>query len=286
MQEYRSFDHYFGTLSGVRGFDDPHALRLPNGDPVWRQPDPSTSDGYLLPYRLNSRISAAQAIPSMSHAWSVQHSAWNNGAMDNWLPAHRAADGNNGPYTMGYLTREDIPFHYALADAFTVCDAYHCSVMGPTHPNRYMWISGTVDPDGLAGGPALDNNAPAGTYSWTTYPERLTQAGVSWKFYHTPGGTTGLAPIQRMAQYTNAAADSPLADAAPGEGQPAPGAVTTAAVAPSHGLLPYPLREEAVFTLRAASAGGGASRRRTPASWPGTAPPTSWRSPPAAGVRP
>jgi phospholipase C len=211
MQENRSFDHYFGTLSGVRGFDDHHALRLPNGDPVWRQPDPSTSDGYLLPYRLNSRISAAQAIPSMSHAWSVQHSAWNNGAMDNWLPAHRAADGNNGPYTMGYLTREDIPFHYALADAFTVCDAYHCSVMGPTHPNRYMWITGTVDPDGLAGGPALDNNAPAGTYSWTTYPERLTQAGVSWKFYHTPGGTTGLAPIQRMAQYTNAAADSPLA---------------------------------------------------------------------------
>ena len=101
MQENRSFDHYFGTLSGVRGFDDHHALRLPNGDPVWRQPDPSTSDGYLLPYRLNSRISAAQAIPSMSHAWSVQHSAWNNGAMDNWLPVHRAADGNNGPYTMG-----------------------------------------------------------------------------------------------------------------------------------------------------------------------------------------
>lgn len=46
MQENRSFDHCFGTLSGVRGFDDPHALRLPSGAPVWRQPDPSTSDGY------------------------------------------------------------------------------------------------------------------------------------------------------------------------------------------------------------------------------------------------
>jgi phospholipase C len=212
MQENRSFDHYFGTLAGVRGFDDPHALRLPSGDSVFKQPDPTTPDGYLLPYRLNSRISAAQAIPSMSHEWTVQHQAWNNGRMDNWLPAHRASDGAHGPYTMGYFTREDIPFHYALADAFTICDAYHCSVMGPTHPNRYMWLSGTIDPDGRHGGPALDNNAPAGTYSWTTYPERLTQAGVSWKFYHLAGSVTGLKPIQNMAQYTAAAAGNPLYD--------------------------------------------------------------------------
>ncbi|HEX3649822.1 MAG TPA: alkaline phosphatase family protein, partial [Pseudonocardiaceae bacterium] len=39
MQENRSFDHYFGSLSGVRGFDDQHVLRLPNGRPVWFQPD-------------------------------------------------------------------------------------------------------------------------------------------------------------------------------------------------------------------------------------------------------
>jgi hypothetical protein len=96
MQENRSFDHYFRTLSGVRGFDDPDALRLPGGKPVFFQPDPANPDGHLLPYRLNTRISAAQAIPSMSHAWEVQHAAWHGGAMDNWVPAHLQADGSDG----------------------------------------------------------------------------------------------------------------------------------------------------------------------------------------------
>ncbi|MGW2940482.1 phosphocholine-specific phospholipase C [Streptomyces sp. NPDC001226] len=220
MQENRSFDHYFGTLSGVRGFEDPHAVRLPGGRPVYYQPDTLNPDGYLLPYHMDSRTTAAMAVPSLSHAWQAQHNAWNGGQMDNWLPAHRDADGNaKGPYTMGYLTRDDIPFHYALADAFTLCDAYHCSVMGPTHPNRYMHMTGTVDPDGLAGGPALDNNAPKGTYTWTTYPERLEAAGVSWKIYHEPakgpgGGPTGLAPIANMKQYQAAKAGDPLYDKA------------------------------------------------------------------------
>ncbi|HVX47567.1 MAG TPA: alkaline phosphatase family protein [Mycobacteriales bacterium] len=214
MQENRSFDHYFGTLSGVRGFSDPHALTLKSGRSVFYQPDEQSPDGYLLPYRLNTRISAAQAIPSTSHAWTVQHQAWNAGAMDSWLPAHRAADGADGPYTMGYFTREDIPFQYALADAFTLCDAYHCSVLGPTHPNRYMYMSGTIDPDGEFGGPALDNKGPDGAYFWKTYPERLLEAGVSWRMYQEPGdlhgNPTGVPPIAKMKQYRQADPDSEL----------------------------------------------------------------------------
>jgi phospholipase C len=209
MQENRSFDHYFGTLSGVRGFGDPHAKKLKHGRSVFYQPDTANPDGYLLPYHLDSHVSAAQTIPSLSHAWQVQHQAWNNGAMDNWIPAHIGADGaTDGPYTMGYFTRDDIPFHYALADAFTICDNYHCSVMGPTHPNRYMWMTGTIDTDGEFGGPALDNNAAAGTYSWPTYAEQLQAAGVSWKYYHEAGGTTGLAPIRNMKQYQAVVDDS------------------------------------------------------------------------------
>lgn len=203
MQENRSFDHYYGTLSGVRGFDDPKAARLPNGRPVFYQPDSTNPDGYLLPYRLNTRISAAQAIPSMSHEWDVQHQAWNNGKMDSWLPAHRAADGSNGPYTMGYFTREDIPFQFALAEAFTILDGYYCSVMGPTGPNRSMWMAGTIDPNGEFGGPSLTTSAPNGVYSFKTYPERLSEAGVSWKIYH-PESATGLPTLQHIAQYFNA----------------------------------------------------------------------------------
>jgi phospholipase C len=213
MQENRSFDHYYGTLSGVRGFNDPHAARLPNGRPVFYQPDPSNPDGYLLPYRLNTKISAAQAIPSTSHEWKVQHDALNGGKNDNWLPAHLAADGAaDGPYTMGYFTREDIPFQFALAEAFTILDGYHCSVLGPTGPNRHMWMSGTVDPDGLAGGPSLTTGGPTNQFSWKTYPERLQEAGVSWKVYRQPGGQTGAAAISKWKQFGSAQPGDPLYD--------------------------------------------------------------------------
>ncbi len=183
MQENRSFDHYFGTLAGVRGFADPSALTLASGKSVFYQPDAVNPSGYLLPFHLDTRKSSAQKIPSTSHAWAVQHQAWNGGKMDQWLPAHRKADGPNGPYCMGYYNREDIPFQFALAEAFTICDTYHSSVMGPTWPNRMYWMTGTIDPDGLHGGPILSNTAPPGGYTWTTYAERLEQAGISWKVY-------------------------------------------------------------------------------------------------------
>jgi phospholipase C len=182
MQENRSFDHYFGTLPNVRGFSDPTAITLSTGRSVFHQPSPDHPDGYLLPFHLDTRTTSAQALPSTSHAWDVQHCAWNGGKMDNWLPAHLAADGADGPYTMGYLQREDIPFQFALAENFTVCDNYHCSVLGPTWPNRLFHISGWNDPLGAAGGPVIANVDPA-PYGWKTYPEALTEAGVSWQVY-------------------------------------------------------------------------------------------------------
>ncbi len=183
MQENRSFDHYFGSLAGVRGFGDPNALTLPDGRSVFHQPDPENPSGYLLPFRLDTRTTSAQKIPSTSHAWKVQHDSWNGGKMDNWLPAHRMAEGAIAPYVMGYHTRADIPFHYALAEAFTICDGYHCSVMGPTWPNRMYWMTGTIDADGEGGGPLTDNHPAHGGFRWTTYAERLQKEGVSWKVY-------------------------------------------------------------------------------------------------------
>jgi phospholipase C len=183
MQENRSFDHYFGTLAGVRGFDDPKALTLPDGRSVFYQPDPQNPDGYLLPFHLDTHKTNAQRIPSTNHSWLTQHEAWNQGRMDNWVPAHRKADGPNGPYTMGYYNRSDIPFQFALAEAFTICDAYHSSVLGPTCPNRMMWMTGTIDPESKHGGPVMANDVIFGGYGWTTYPERLEKAGISWKVY-------------------------------------------------------------------------------------------------------
>jgi len=183
MQENRSFDHYFGTLSGVRGFEDADALRLQGGKLVFHQPDTENPDGYMLPFHLDTHVSSAQKIPSTSHAWEVQHDAWNGGKMDRWLPAHRKADGVKGPYVMGYYKRADIPFQFALAESFTICDAYHCSVFGPTWPNRMYLMTGTIDPNGRNRGPIISNKVPDGGYTWTTYPERLESAGVTWKVY-------------------------------------------------------------------------------------------------------
>ena len=208
MQENRSFDHYFGTLPGVRGFSDPNAITLSTGRSVFYQPDPANPAGYLLPFHLDTRTSNAQAIPSTSHAWSVQHSAWNGGRMDNWLPAHRAADGANGPYVMGHHRREDIPFQFALAESFTVCDHYFCSVLGPTWPNRLYFMTGTIDTAGTRGGPVIGNRDPA-PYSWPTYPEALTGAGVTWKVYQEVDNY-GCNVLEYFAAFQNAPAASPL----------------------------------------------------------------------------
>jgi phospholipase C len=208
MQENRSFDHYFGALAGVRGFGDRNAVTLPGGRPVFYQPDRSDPGGYRVPFHLDSATTAAQIIPSTSHAWDVQHRCWNHGAMDQWLPAHIAADGADvGPYTMGYFTEADLPFHYALANHFTICDNYFCSVLGPTNPNRFMLMSATIDPTGAHGGPALDNSGDG--FTWQTYAEALQAAGVTWKVYQEADNFNCNA-LQYFRSFTSAAPLSPL----------------------------------------------------------------------------
>ena len=115
MQENRAFDHYFGTLRGVRGYGDPHPALLPSGKPVWFQPD---GGGFLLPFRPAVDDLGLRFLEGTPHGWTDTQAAWNGGKYDQWVP-------NKGRATMAYLTRRDIPFHYALADAFTICDGYY-----------------------------------------------------------------------------------------------------------------------------------------------------------------
>ncbi|CAN0619411.1 Non-hemolytic phospholipase C [Burkholderia multivorans] len=175
MQENRSFDHYFGTLRGVRGFGDPRPLMLPGGLPVFHQPNGAAC---LLPFHPGADNLGMQFLQDLPHGWQDMHAAWNRGRCDQWVP-------NKGTTTMAYLRRGDIPFHYQLADAFTICDAYHCSIPSSTDPNRYYMWTGCVGNDGAGGGPALGNDTSG--CGWTTYPEVLEQAGVSWKIYQDVG---------------------------------------------------------------------------------------------------
>jgi phospholipase C len=180
IQENRSFDHYFGTLSGVRGFGDKQ------GRSAFFQR--GTNGKTLHPFRLSS-----DCLPDLTHDWGPQHLSWNGGKMNQFLVQHEKNDVpsvygvpvGTAPETMGYYTRSDLPFDYALADAFTVCDGYHCSVIGPTDPNRLMSMSATIDPAGTHGGPLVETDTKnrSNRFSWTTMPERLQAHGVSWKVY-------------------------------------------------------------------------------------------------------
>ncbi|AAQ58583.1 phosphocholine-specific phospholipase C [Chromobacterium violaceum] len=200
MQENRSFDHYFGALGGARGFGDRSALQLRNGSSVFRQPNLSNGE---YPFRLDTTRTNAQYLTDLDHSWTGTHAAWNQGKYDGWIAAKSSL-------TMGYFTRADIPYHYALADAFTLCDHYFCSVQGPTNPNRlYLW-SGMVDPAGKNGGPVTDNSEKG--YSWTTYPERLQAAGVSWKVYQVLGDNYDDNALAWFNQYRSAKPGNPLCD--------------------------------------------------------------------------
>ena len=187
MLENRSFDHYFGTYPGVRGFDDHGAGSLG----VFAQAWPGGREASLLPFHLDTVATDAECTNDLSHAWDVQHHCWNGGLMDRFVATHvdPAVEGPaDGVVTMGYYTRADLGFYYALADAFTICDSYHCSVMGPTQPNRLYALSATLDPAGHHGGPIVENQTEQFTLRWETMPERLEATGVSWKAYNPPGG--------------------------------------------------------------------------------------------------
>ena len=174
MQENRSFDHYFGTRPGVRGFADPDVARRPDGRPIWFQDTSLHPDGYLLPYHLDPTHSSTGCDGTDPlHGWFPQHLFWADGALTGFAAV--------STINMGYFTAEDVPYLHALADEFTLCDHSFCSVLGPTTPNRLYSMSATIDPAGRSGGPAFENFT--GPFRWTTYPERLTRAGVSWRVY-------------------------------------------------------------------------------------------------------
>lgn len=195
MQENRSFDHCYGTLRGVRGYNDPRAIRLPNNNLVWLQTN-DRNETYA-PFRLNIRDTKATWMSSLPHSWSNQVDARNNGRYDKWLQVKQSGnkDWAPMPLTLGYYNRVDIPFYYAMADAFTVCDQNFCSSLTGTTPNRlYLW-TGTLRDEQKASAKAnvwnedVDYGAEA---HWTSFPERLEDNGISWKIYQNEISAAGL----------------------------------------------------------------------------------------------
>ncbi|HEY0270206.1 MAG TPA: phospholipase C, phosphocholine-specific [Sphingomonas sp.] len=187
MQENRAFDHYFGTLRGVRGYGDPRPVMLAGGKSVFHQPA-ADGKGEILPFHMDSATTSGQLVKSLDHSWKGDAAEW--ARYDVWIK-HKT------PLTMGHFRREDIPYYHALADAFTIADGYYASLHGPTNPNRMYLFTGTsglsvgdagpqaisnADDANWTGDPANDKPDFPGS-GWTTYAERLQASGVSWKLY-------------------------------------------------------------------------------------------------------
>ena len=204
MMENRSYDHYFGDYPTGRGFNDHASDSLGAFAQAYPGGSSLVPPGVLLPFHLDS-TAGLECTDDLTHDWGPQHECWNGGTMDAFVSTHTSSqnEGANGVMTMGYYQREDLAFYYALADAFTLCDGYHCSILGPTHPNRLMANSGTIDPAGLQGGPVTDTNVTPDflwNCTWTTMQEVLEDAGVSWKVY-SPSNAGVSGQYAGLAQY-------------------------------------------------------------------------------------
>jgi phospholipase C len=184
IQENRSFDHYFGSYRGVRGFADQSA--------AFRQPDPANTaaspSGILLPFHLDASRTNSSCTHDITHDWVPQHQSWNSGAMNGFVTSRLPINASDAVLTMGYYNRADLPYYYAVADAFTICDNYFCSVIGPTDPNRLYTMAASIDPAGQNGGPVVQSlvtnrSAFFGKLTYTTMPEQLQARGISWKVY-------------------------------------------------------------------------------------------------------
>lgn len=198
-QENRSFDNYFGTLKGVRGFGDRFTIPMTEGRKVWEQYDAKKNK--ILPYHLDSRLGNAQRVSGTPHSWSDGQAAWDNGRMSDWV-AHKK------PQSMGYYKKQEVEYQFALANAFTICDAYHCAMHAGTNPNRKFIWTGTNGPTGAGVASVVnefDGIGPSNEgYEWTTYPERLQQAGVSWKIYQNMPDNFTDNPLAGFKQYRRA----------------------------------------------------------------------------------
>jgi phospholipase C len=135
MMENRSFDHYFGSLSLLEGRTDVDGLvggefnLGPGGE------------------RVESFPMTNPFVSPPPHTWEAMHGMWNNGKNDGFCLEHHKENGATNPQAfrevMQFMRREDLPIHYALADAYALCDKYHCSLLGPTWPNRFYMHAAT-----------------------------------------------------------------------------------------------------------------------------------------------
>jgi phospholipase C len=159
-QENRTFDTYFGMYPKAGSYGIPPNYTLPDG-----------KGGTIAPQHATQPTST-----DISHTWTAIHSEWDNGAMDGFVTT-------DGTGSMIYYDGSDLPYYYALADNFTLCGNYFCSLLGPTDPNRlYLWTA--------TSGGNTSNSISHGSLNWQTIVDLLDAQQITWKCYNIGLGST------------------------------------------------------------------------------------------------
>lgn len=255
MQENRSFDMYFGTYKGVRGFGDRITIPLPQNRSVWEQ---HNGTRVVMPYHLDSKQGNAQRVSGTPHDYMDAQQAWDGGRMYQW-PRYKQNQ------SMGYYEQQEVEFQYALAEAFTLCDAYHCSTHGGTNTNRLFHWTGTNDPLAMSNGPSTRNQwdsmgASSTGWSWKTYPERLQENGVTWKVYQNLPDNFTDNPLAGFKQFRRA---NELA----GNNPNAPWSPSVDAANPLYKGVANTMPDGGFLKARCATMRSTARCRRCPGSW-------------------
>jgi phospholipase C len=177
MQENRAFDHYYGSLRGVRGFNDRAATPTRFGHDTFMQPLwPHNGTSYMLPFHVQAMTTAAMCMDAPLMEYFTNMGIVDGGRYDYWNVVREAGMG------MSFFNRSDLPYYYALCDGFVVGDHYFQSSFTETNPNRMHLFTGS---NGLSVGglPVLYNIEPNPGYEWETMAETLQAANVSWRVY-------------------------------------------------------------------------------------------------------
>lgn len=182
MMENRSFDHYFGSLSLHEGRSDIDGLTAGMFNP--------RMDGSRVPiYR-----ETLGCFSDPSHSWNNSRRQLNGGKNDGFVLVHEEDHpGEEAKRPMGYFSREDLPALYGLADNFSLCQRWHCSVLGPTWPNRFYLVAGSSN--------GVKRNDFEGDFKMPTIFDRLMYAGLDFRMYYGNLSLTWMIPTDYTGHY-------------------------------------------------------------------------------------
>jgi phospholipase C len=131
MMENRSFDHYFGALQRDLGYLHADTITGTKG---------TESNNDANKKKVTIYKATSFTLDDPPHSYDAAHAQYHGGKNDGFVTTDK---GKHPEQVMSYYDRTQIPFYYWLADNYTICDHWFCSVLGPTSPNRLYVTAGT-----------------------------------------------------------------------------------------------------------------------------------------------